>query len=459
MPKQAEIAEILSGIFPVDAILTAREDLLPYSFDGTAALQQIPSAVVFAKSVDEVSRLLEAANRQSLVIVPRGSGTGLSGGSIPLEGSVVLCLSRMNSILEVDARNLTLLAEAGATTLDIALAAEGVGLFYPPDPGSMKISTIGGNVAENSGGLRGLKYGVTRDYVMGLEIVLPSGEVIFTGNKCVKDVAGYSLRDLFIGSEGTLGIVTKVLLSLIPKPAAGKTLLAIFDRMEDAANTVSAIIAAKIIPCTLEFLDRVTINCVEDYAAIGLPREAAAVLLMETDGHPAAVEEEASRMAQIARNLHARDVRVAQTAEEAIRLATARRAAFSSLARIAPTTILEDATVPRSELAQMVEHIQQIAEKYRLKVGTFGHMGDGNLHPTFLTNEKDAEEMHRVELAMKEIFDRALALGGTITGEHGVGLAKKPFLKGAVGELNLEVMKQIKRTFDPKGILNPGKIF
>jgi glycolate oxidase len=459
MPKQAEIAEILSGIFPADAILTAREDLLPYSFDGTAALQQIPSAVVLAKSVDEVSRLLEAANRQSLVIVPRGSGTGLSGGSIPLEGSVVLCLSRMNSILEVDARNLTLLAEAGATTLDIALAAEGAGLFYPPDPGSMKISTIGGNVAENSGGLRGLKYGVTRDYVMGLEIVLPSGEVIFTGNKCVKDVAGYSLRDLFIGSEGTLGIVTKVLLSLIPKPAAGKTLLAIFDRMEDAANTVSAIIAAKIIPCTLEFLDRVTINCVEDYAAIGLPREAAAVLLMETDGHPAAVEEEASRMAQIARNLHARDVRVAQTAEEAIRLATARRAAFSSLARIAPTTILEDATVPRSELAQMVEHIQRVAEKYGLKVGTFGHMGDGNLHPTFLTNEKDVEEMHRVELAMKEIFDRALALGGTITGEHGVGLAKKPFLKGAVGELNLEVMKQIKRAFDPKGILNPGKIF
>ena len=218
MPKQAEIAEILSGIFPVDAILTAREDLLPYSFDATAVLQQIPAAVVFAKRVEEVSRLLEAAKRQSLVIVPRGSGTGLSGGSIPLEGSVVLCLSHMNSILEVDARNLTLLAEAGATTLDIALAAEGAGLFYPPDPGSMKISTIGGNVAENSGGLRGLKYGVTRDYVMGLEVVLPSGEVIFTGNKCVKDVAGYSLRDLFIGSEGTLGIVTKVLLSLIPKP-------------------------------------------------------------------------------------------------------------------------------------------------------------------------------------------------------------------------------------------------
>jgi glycolate oxidase len=459
MPNQAEVTGILSGIFPPDAILTGREDLVPYSFDATAVLQQMPAAVVFAQTAEQVSRLLEAANLRGLVIVPRGSGTGLSGGSIPLEGSVVLCLARMNRILEVDARNLTLLAEAGATTLAVAEAAAQAGLFYPPDPGSMKISTIGGNVAENSGGLRGLKYGVTRDYVMGLEVVLPSGEVIFTGNKCVKDVAGYSLRDLFIGSEGTLGVVTKVLLSLLPKPAAGKTLLATFDRMEDAANTVSAIIAAKIIPCTLEFLDRVTINCVEDYAAIGLPRDAAAILLIETDGHPAAVEEEAGRMAEIARTKHARDVRVAQSAEEALRLASARRAAFSSLARIAPTTILEDATVPRSELARMVEHIQQVAGRHRLKIGTFGHMGDGNLHPTFLTNEKDADEMHRVELAMKEIFDQALALGGTITGEHGVGLAKKPFLRDALGELNLEVMKRIKRAFDPNGILNPGKIF
>ncbi len=459
MSSKAEIVDVLSKIFPANAILTGPEDLLPYSFDGTAALQQMPEAVVFARTVDQISRLLEVANVKGLAIVPRGSGTGLSGGSVPVEGSIVLCLTQMNRIIEVDPRNLTLLAEAGATTLSIAEVAIQAGLFYPPDPGSMKVSTIGGNVAENSGGLRGLKYGVTRDYVMGLEVVLPSGEVIFTGNKCVKDVAGYSLRDLFIGSEGTLGIVTKVLLSLIPKPPAGRTLLASFDRMEDAAKTVSAIIAAKIIPCTLEFLDQVTINCVEDYASIGLPRDASAILLMETDGHPAAVEEEAQQMADIARAQDAREVKVAQTVEEALLLATARRAAFSSLARIAPTTILEDATVPRSELARMVRHIQQIAEKYQLKIGTFGHMGDGNLHPTFLTNEKNSDEMHRVELAMKEIFDYALALGGTITGEHGVGLAKKPFLKDAVGELNLEVMKRIKKAFDPNDILNPGKIF
>jgi glycolate oxidase len=365
----------------------------------------------------------------------------------------------MNRILELDEKNLTLLAEAGAITLDVATAAENAGLFYPPDPGSMKISTIGGNVAENSGGLRGLKYGVTKDYVMGLEVVLASGEVIFTGNKCVKDVAGYSLRDLFIGSEGTLGIVTKVLLKLIPKPAARRTLMAVFGTMESAAETVSAIIAAKIIPCTLEFLDSVTINCVEDFSKVGLPRDAAAILLIETDGHPAAVAEEADRMAELARHHGATSVQVAETAEQAAALASARRAAFSSLARVAPTTILEDATVPRSELAAMIRFIQETGRRHHLKIGTFGHMGDGNLHPTFLTNERNHEEMHRVELAMKEIFDFAVSLGGTITGEHGVGLAKKEFLKAATSDLNLEIMRRMKAAFDPAGILNPGKIF
>jgi glycolate oxidase len=455
----AELQSLLADIFPPESLLTTAEDLVPYSFDGTAALQQMPAIVAFATTTDQVARLIRLANEKKFPVVTRGSGTGLSGGSLPVKDGVVLCLSKMNRILEVDAKNLTLTAEAGATTLSIAEAAEKARLFYPPDPGSMKISTIGGNVAENSGGLRGLKYGVTRDYVMGLEIVLPTGEVTFTGNKCVKDVAGYSLRDLFIGSEGTLGVITKVLLTLIPKPPARKTLLAIFDRMEDAANTVSAIIETKIIPCTLEFLDRVTINCVEDYAKIGLPRDAAAVLLMESDGHSAAVDEEARKMEAIARQFRAREVTVAQTEDEALRLATARRAAFSALARLAPTTILEDATVPRSELARMVARIQEVADKYKLKVGTFGHMGDGNLHPTFLTNERDTEEMHRVEEAMKEIFDFALELGGTITGEHGVGLAKKPFLPKAVGDLNLDAMKRVRAAFDPNGILNPGKMF
>jgi len=451
--------ETLQSIFPADQILTEALDLVPYSFDGTAVLNQLPAAVVFARSAGEVVALLQLATKERFPVVTRGSGTGLSGGSVPSPGSVVLCLSRMNRILELDPANLTLRAEPGVTTLQIAEAAAGVGLLYPPDPGSMKISTIGGNVAENSGGLRGLKYGVTRDYVMGLEVILADGSRIFTGNKCVKDVAGYSLKDLFIGSEGTLGVITEVMLKLIPAPAARKTLLALYDRMEDAAETVSAIIARKIIPCTLEFLDQVTINSVEDYVQIGLPRDAAAVLLIETDGHPAAVEDEAAAMAAIAREHGAREVKIAGDAAEAERLATARRAAFSSLARIAPTTILEDATVPRSELARMVRFCQDTADKHKLKIGTFGHMGDGNLHPTFLTNETNAEEMHRVELAMKEIFDFAISLGGTITGEHGVGLAKKAFLPDALGDMNLDIMRRVKTSFDPAGILNPGKIF
>jgi glycolate oxidase len=449
----------LERSFPSLVCLRQKEDLIPYSFDGTATYQAMPEAVVFPLTTPDVAALVRFAGEHHIPIVSRGSGTGLSGGSLPSPGCLVLCLAKMDRILEVDSANLTLFAEAGAVTGRIAEAAENAGLFYPPDPGSMKISTIGGNVAENSGGLRGLKYGVTRDYVMGLEVVLASGEVLFTGNKCVKDVAGYTLRDLFIGSEGTLGIITRVLLKLVPKPAARRTLLAIYDRMEDAAETVSAIVAAKIIPCTLEFLDNMTINCVEDFAHVGLPRNAAAVLLMETDGHPAAVAEESAVMAELSRKHGATSIQLAETPEQAAALSTARRSAFAALARVAPTTILEDATVPRSELAKMILFIQQTSQKYDLKIGTFGHMGDGNLHPTFLTNERNHEEMARVEKAMKEIFNYAVSLGGTITGEHGVGLAKKDFLKDALGELNLSVMRRMKGAFDPQGILNPGKIF
>jgi len=267
------------------------------------------------------------------------------------------------------------------------------------------------------------------------------------------------MKDVFIGSEGTLGIITKVLLKLVPKPAAKKTLLATFTRMDDAADTVSAIIAAKIIPCTLEFLDRITIKCVEDFAKIGLPLDAEAILLMEADGHPAAVEDQARQMEDIARRCGATQVQIAANAEEAAKLALARRSAFSALARVAPTTILEDATVPRSEVTKMIRFIQEVGARHQLRIGTFGHMGDGNLHPTFLTDERNHAEMERVEIAMKEIFDYALALGGTITGEHGVGLAKKKFLPAAIGEASLGLLRNLKRSLDPDGILNPGKIF
>ncbi len=459
MSLEQNIISELRGLVGAENVLTQKEDLIPYSFDGTAALQQMPGCIAFATSKEHVASVLQLANRTKTPVVTRGSGTGLSGGSLPVPDCIVLCLAKMDKVLELDRANLTLLCEAGATTQSIADAAAAAGLFYPPDPGSMKISTIGGNVAENSGGLRGLKYGITRNYVMGLEVILPDGEVLWTGNKCVKDVAGYSLKDLFIGSEGTLGVITKVLLKLIPKPAAKSTMVATFAQMDHAAQTVSDIIAAQVIPCTLEFLDKTTIRCVEDFAKVGLPLDCEALLLMETDGHPGSVADEAAQMQKIARKNGAVEVRVAKDEAEAAKLATARRSAFSALARIAPTTILEDATVPRSELAKMIRFVDGIAKKYKLRIGTFGHMGDGNLHPTFLTDERNKEEMHRVEEAFKEIFDEAIRLGGTITGEHGIGVAKKSFLPKFAGDAQMRVMRELRRVLDPKGILNPGKMF
>ncbi len=456
-PSQASL--LLAAIVGESNVLTKTEDLIPYGFDGTAALKGGAGVVVFPQNTEQVAACVKLAVAQGAPIVTRGSGTGLSGGSVPSPDAIVLCTVNMDRILEVDSRNLTIRAQPGVITQKIDEAAAAHGLFYPPDPGSMKISTIGGNVAENSGGLRGLKYGVTRDYVMGLEVVMPDGRIVRLGNACVKDVAGYSLKDLFIGSEGTLGIITEVLLKLLPRPAARRTMLASYDRIEDAAETVSAIIAARMIPCTLEFLDRMTIRCVEDYAKIGLPLDCEALLLMETDGHPAAVADEAERMAIIAKAHGAREVVAAKDDAEAVRLATARRSAFSALARVRPTTILEDVTVPRTHLAEMVAFVAAVAAEHRLTVGTFGHMGDGNLHPTFLTDERDADEMHRVHLALDAIVQKTLSVGGTITGEHGVGLAKKPWLKQQLGDDSHELMRQIKQTLDPNRLLNPGKIF
>src|SRR5579884_3732970 len=459
MPLGEKILSDLRRLVGPENVLTQPEDLIPYSFDGTAALQQMPGCVVFTLKTEHVVGVLKLANETKTAVVTRGSGTGLSGGSLPSRDCIVLCTVKMDKILELDRANLTMLVEPGVTTLNIAEAANAANLFYPPDPGSMKISTIGGNVAENSGGLRGLKYGVTRNYVMGMEAVLPNGEVTWLGNKCVKDVAGYSLKDLFIGSEGTLGVITKVLLRLIPKPAAKKTMVATFEQMDQAAEAVSAIIAAQIIPCTLEFLDRMTIRCVEDYAKIGLPLDCEALLLMETDGHPAVVADEAARMEKCCRDCGCKELRIAKDEAEATKLASARRSAFSALARVAPTTILEDATVPRSELAKMIRFVEAVAKKYQLKIGTFGHMGDGNLHPTFLTDERNKSEMHRVEEAFKEIFDEAVRLGGTISGEHGIGLAKKSFLPGFLGAAQMRVLRELRKALDPNGILNPGKMF
>jgi glycolate oxidase len=440
-------------------VFASPEDRLAYAYDATPMRENLPLAAVRPAAVEHVQAIMRLANAENFVVVPRGSGTGLSGGSIPVERSIVLLFPAWKKILEIDEENLTAWVEPGVITAELHAAVESKGLFYPPDPGSMKVCTIGGNVAENSGGLRGLKYGVTKDYVMGLEIVLPTGELLRVGNKCVKDVAGFSFKELFIGSEGSLGIFTKILLQLIPKPAASKTLLALYDDMQTAAGTVSAIIAAKIIPCTLEFLDATTIRCVEDFAHVGLPTDTEALLLIEVDGHPAAVADEFDKIQTLCAKRGAREIKIAKDAVEADKLKTARRSAFSALARMRPTTILEDVTVPRSEIAVMLRRIRDISRKYNITFGNFGHFGDGNLHPTCLTDERDRDEIHRVEKAFEEIFLSAIDLGGTITGEHGVGLSKKRFLEKVAGPAGVEVMKKIKQALDPNNVLNAGKIF
>lgn len=442
-----------------DNVLHEKEDLLTLGYDSTPGVHHLPEVVVYPTTTEQVIAAMEIAEREGLPLTPRGSGTGLSGGSVPVKGGMVLCLTRMNRILEIDEENLTATAEAGVVTLDLFNAVAAKGLFYPPDPGSQKISTLGGNVAENAGGLRGLKYGVTRDYVMALKGVLADRSLIATGGKSVKDVAGYGFKDLLVGSEGTLGIITEITVKLIPPPQDKRTILAYFNDVRTAGEAVSRIIAAKIIPSTMEIMDRATINCVEDYVNIGLPREMAALLLIEVDGHPAPVAEEAEGVRKILEQVKAAEVHVARDAAHASSLAAARRTALSALARVSPTTLLEDATVPRSRLAETFDEIERLTGKYRLKVGTFGHAGDGNLHPTVLCDERDQDEMARAHAFYHDLYEQVLAWGGTVSGEHGIGLAKKEYLARQIGPGGVQVMKRIKQTFDPEGILNPGKIF
>ncbi|AJE03219.1 FAD-binding oxidoreductase [Geobacter pickeringii] len=449
----------LSGIVGTDQTLIDTESLACYGYDSTPEHESRPGAVVLPGSEEEICRILALCHGAGVPVTPRGSGTNLSGGSLGRPEGVVIQTSRLNRIVEIDEENLTATVQPGVITSTLHKAVEAQGLFYPPDPGSMNISTIGGNVAENAGGLRGLKYGVTADYVMGLRTALPDGSLLRSGGKVVKDVAGYNLNQLLVSSEGTLGLFTEVTVKLIPRPPVKKTMLVHFPQLEDAALAVSRIIAARVIPATLEFMDRVTIRCIEEYAKVGLPLDVDAVLLIEVDGHPAQVEEEAAAVRAVCEKHRCSFFQTAATADEALKLATARRVALSSLARMKPTTILEDATVPRSCIAPMVKLIQETARKYDLTIGTFGHAGDGNLHPTCLTDERDTDEIARAHQAFAEIFEAAIAMGGTITGEHGVGLAKKKYLPRLVGESGLRVMRGIKGAFDPKGILNPGKVF
>ncbi|UJF35559.1 FAD-linked oxidase C-terminal domain-containing protein [Paenibacillus hexagrammi] len=436
-----------------------REALVAHSYDGTPMLQSLPDGVIYPDNTQQVAEIIKHLAEHRVPVVTRGSGTNLSGGTVPVHGGVVMVMHRMNRILDIDLQNLTATVQPGILTGDFITHIESLGLFYPPDPSSMRISTIGGNIAECSGGLRGLKYGTTKDYVIGLEAVLASGEIIRTGGKLMKDVAGYDLTKLLVGSEGTLAVITEATLKLVPPPKSKKTMIAMYKDLYGAARTVSRIIEAKMIPATLEFMDNPTIRVVDDYAKLGLKRDMDAILLIEQDGDPEAVERDIERIREICESEKADQIEVAKNQEHAEKLLTARRSAFTALARLRPTTILEDATVPRSQIAEMVLRINEIAQKYNVTIATFGHAGDGNLHPTATTDARDADEIHRVELAFEEIFEAAIELGGTITGEHGVGMVKAPYLEWKIGKTGIEIMRGIKQAFDPHNLLNPGKMF
>ncbi|MBW8351117.1 glycolate oxidase subunit GlcD [Bacillus sp. IITD106] len=455
----SQIKARLADIVGKENVITSLAGRLVYSYDATPNYQEMPDLVVAPRNTKEIAEIVTVCRDERIPIIPRGSGTNLCAGTVPTEGGIVLLFKHMNKILEIDEENLTVTVQPGVITQDMIREVEKRGLFYPPDPSSMKISTIGGNINENSGGLRGLKYGVTADYVMALEAVLPNGDVIRTGGKLAKDVAGYNLTQLLVGSEGTLAIITEATLKLIPIPETKQTMLALYQNMDAAAQSVSEIISAKIIPATLEFLDQPTLKAVEDFANIGLPTDVEAVLLIEQDGPQEIVARDMQKMADICAREGAVSVKIAETEVEALALTEARRSALSALARLKPTTILEDATVPRSQIANMVKAINEIAKKHNVTICTFGHAGDGNLHPTCPTDVRDKEEMKRVDAAFADIFAKAIELGGTITGEHGVGMMKAPYLEWKLGTEGVLIMRAIKQSFDPHNIMNPGKIF
>lgn len=453
----ANVVQGLRRIVGDAYVLTTPEDLVCYGYDASWLMSRA-GVVVLPASTDEVAEVVRLANAGRVPLVARGAGTGMSGGSIPDGGSICLGLTRMNRIKEIDLVNLVAVVEPGVITADLQAAVDAHGLFYPPDPASLKQSTLGGNVAEGAGGPRCLKYGTTKDYVLGLEVVLPTGEIIRTGGKLMKDVTGYNLTQLFVGSEGTLGIITEIILRLIPRPQAKRTAMAVFPLLDDAARAVTDVLGAGIMPSTIEIMDNTTIRVVEEYLKMGLPVDAGAILIIEVDGREEAVVPEIEQVGAVCERSGASEVKVATTPEECEALWTARRAVSPALGRLAPTKQGEDISVPRSAIPEMVRRIGEISRRYDLVIPVFGHAGDGNLHPNLLCDERDAGMMERVHKAAAEIFAAAVELGGTLSGEHGIGLVKQPYMLQKLSPQVLDLMQRIKQTFDPNGVLNPGKM-
>ncbi|BAQ09345.1 FAD/FMN-containing dehydrogenase [Bacillus sp. OxB-1] len=452
-----QIVNEIESIVGKERLFNKKRDLVSFSYDASFG-EYMPDLVLQPQSKEEIRKVILLANQYKIPVYPRGAATSLSGGPLPTLGGIVLDMSQYPKSLTIDKENMIAIVTPSVITSTIHEKAESVGLFYPPDPSSSNVSTIGGNILENSSGPKGLKYGTTKEYVIGLELVTPTGEIVRTGGKTVKNVTGFDLTRLIVGSEGLLGVVTEITLRLIPKPLYKRTLLASFESVVDSGKAITDILSAGVLPAAMELMDKYCIEAVEHYRPSGLPIDAEAIVIIELDGHETAVNEEIIQCTTICKKFTGAKVKVANSEEERLNIWKARKMVSPAITQLGPTKISEDATVPRSKIPEMIQKLHLIREKYNLNLVVFGHAGDGNLHPNIITDKRDIEEMKKVELAIGEIFQSAIDLGGTLSGEHGIGILKAPYMRTELG-FTLDLMEKIKKAWDPNNILNPGKMF
>jgi glycolate oxidase len=458
MNDRDQIREKLERIVGKENVSVATADRITHSYDATQQ-KHLPDIVVYAKTTKEVSLVMKLANEKRIPVLPRGAGSGFTGGTLPIHGGIVLVLTRMDKILDIDTENLVAVVEPGVVTAEFQRQVEKRGLFYPPDPASKEFSTMGGNVAECAGGPRCVKYGVTKDYVMGLEVVTPAGEILTTGGETLKNVVGYDLTKLFVGSEGTLGVVTKIIVKLLPKPESKKTMLVQFATIDGAAQSVSAIVGAKIIPTTLEFLDAATIGCIRDVTTIPIAEECKAILIIEVDGDQDMLDRQAEKILSVIEPYGILDTRTAETHDESEEIWQVRRIVSPSLRKVNPDKFNEDIVVPRSKVPDMIRALEALSKEYGVPIVNFGHAGDGNIHVNAMVDLSVEGMEEKVEELMAKIFKAAVELRGAISGEHGIGTSKARFMNMEYDRTTIEYMQRIKKVWDPNNILNPGKIF
>ncbi len=459
--NKKELTFAMKNIFGAENVLDTYEELYTYSADSTNIVnsEEIADVIVFAQNAAQVSKLMKYANQNSIPVIPRAAGTSVCGASIPKNGGIILNFSKMNRIIEINKNNLICKVEPGVVIEDLQKAAEKLNLFYPPDPSNLKVSMIGGSIGLCSGGPHTFKYGSTKDYIIGLEVVLADGTVIHTGSDCSKDVTGYNMTQLFVGSEGTLGIVTQATIRLIPKPEAKRIMLAYFDTLEDCSKTANDIISNLITPSVIDMIDKNTLKTVEEFYPCGMLTDKEAALLIEIDGFKSALSEQYNKITEICKKNNSSYVQTAENSEDEEKIWIARRSSFGATAKLAPNVLTEDVVVPRENIVPLVKGIRKICAKYELKTCIMGHIGDGNIHPNFALDLRNPSELEKFNKAKTELFELALSLNGRLSGEHGIGSEKLPYIDKAIEPNNLKLMKQLKKLLDPKGILNPNKIF